>query len=341
MQKNGNFTRHRVVQFATLALTVLSCSAGFAQTAAPAVAPSPTPETKKADPTVVPPPANEVPREVLSLTSDSPYALVVDKEHRTLTIWKWTNSGPVLYKAFPTDIGRAEGDKIHRGDLRTPEGIYFLQKTYTGAQIDFSKYGVRAFVTNYPNFFDRLEHKTGSGIWLHAVPDTQTLWRGSRGCVVVRNDVIQEIAPLISLKSTPMIIEPEANYISVADWQKDRQGLMDWLDNWKKSWESQDIAKYISYYSEAFRADGMNKAHWARYKKRLNKKYTYIKVGIKNIRIYNHADQYIIRFLQTYESDKKEDFGEKTLYVENGKSGYQILGEDWRPRREAIMASGN
>jgi len=70
--------------------------------------------------------------------------------------------------------------------------------------LDPYKYGVHAFTTDYPNIFDLRKGKTGFGIWLHAIDESQTLERGSQGCVVVRNDTIKKLAQILRLEKHPL-----------------------------------------------------------------------------------------------------------------------------------------
>lgn len=286
------------------------------------------------------PPEGKLPRALVALSSSSPYALLVDKGQRTLTVWKWNGEKPELVKAYPTDIGRNDGPKSSEGDRKTPEGVYFFQNVRDKG-LDFSLYGSKAYETDYPNYFDRLEKKTGTGIWLHAVPDSQTLWRGSRGCVVVRNKVIEEIGQYIALKTTPMVVQPKIDYLTVEEWNSERQKMIDWLEKWRAAWMTKDLDKYMAYYSENFHSLGMNKSKWRRYKSGLSDKYTFIKVNLTNIQAFKHQDKFMIRFMQEYASDQKQDFGEKILYVQDIPSGMGIVGEQWNAKTQADLASSS
>lgn len=294
-------------------------------------------ENEGSDPIVQNPPEGKVPSALIHLSPSTPYAFVVDKELRTLTLWK-NSRVPSLVAAYPTDMGKNKGNKLYQGDHKTPEGIYFFQETYQQPYLDFSLYGKRAFTMDYPNFFDRMEKKTGGGIWLHAIPDTKSLTRGSRGCVVVRNDVIEKLKDYIELRKTPVIVRNKVTYITPNEWANRRKVAQDWLEAWRKSWESKDLAEYISYYDEEFKSSGMGLKQWRKFKESLNDKYSFIKVDIDNLDIFRNGDQYIFRFNQTYQSDKNRDFGEKYLYVLDRKEGLEkdlkIVGEEWNPLKK-------
>lgn len=296
------------------------------------------PAAMKLDPPVQMPPEGKLPRALVALAPESPYALLVDKGQRTLTLWKWEGDKPSLVAAYPTDIGQNNGDKTSEGDKKTPEGVYFFPRVREKAELDYNLYGIRAFETDYPNYFDRLENKTGTGIWLHAIPDTQTLLRGSKGCVVVRNKVIEALSPYITLKTTPMVVQSNVDYLTEAEWKSEREKIFGWIDKWRAAWESKDIDGYIQYYSEKFKSMGMNKTKWMRYKRTLIERYSYIKVGLLHVQAFKHQGKFMIRFLQKYESDQKQDFGEKTLYVQDSPNGLSIVGEEWAAKSGANLA---
>lgn len=287
----------------------------------------------KPDPKAIPPPEGRYPATLVQLSdsdSFSPYAFLVDKSTRTLTVWRFQNGDISLVAYYPSDLGRQSGNKQSLGDFKTPEGIYFFQNRYEGKQIDFSEYGSRAFTMDYPNFFDVMASKTGSGIWLHAIPQTKSLLRGSRGCIVVRDEVIQKVGEFISLKHTPIVIQEKIEYVEPQVQRTTMAQLNSWLDNWRKSWETKDINTYISYYGDQFKSLGMNRSGWKRFKENLNSRYQSIQVQTRDPMIVVHENEAIIKFLQSYQSDVKSDFGEKTLYLKKDEQGQlKIVGEEW------------
>ncbi|MEZ4871547.1 MAG: L,D-transpeptidase family protein [Bdellovibrionales bacterium] len=306
----------------------------------------PTEEAPQKDPVAVPPPKGKVPKGLALLGMNNYFAgkaIVLDKQRRTLSIWQADKTGRLsLVKAYPSDYGRKPGDKQVVGDLKTPEGIYFFEETYFGAQLDFNEYGQRAFTMDYPNYFDRKERKTGSGIWLHAIPPTKSLLRGSRGCIVVRNEAIDEIKQHISLKNMPIVVYDYVEYVSQDTHLEEQKQFLSWLESWKKSWMSKDIDQYISFYDDSFNALRMNKEQWREYKQSLNEKYEFIKVGITEPMIVTHKDEVVIRFMQQYRSDQNGDVGEKTLYVKRNDMGdFKIVHEKWAEvSKETLAAKG-
>ncbi len=259
----------------------------------------------------------------------SPYAFVVDKSARLLTVWQQSPNGLKEVAQFPADLGKNSGEKTSQGDHKTPEGIYFLQEKREGAGLDFNLYGQRAFTTDYPNFFDRLAGKTGGGIWLHAVPDTVPLTRGSRGCVVVRNEVILDLSQYVKLGRTPILIQDKAQLIPAKELERSSAEVAQWLESWRTSWETKNIDSYIRHYSNDFYSLNMNRNQWRRYKARLAQAYKSIAVRLSKPLIFVDRSNAIVRFLQEYTSEQHADLGEKVLYLKKTSDGYRIVGESW------------
>jgi murein L,D-transpeptidase YafK len=268
----------------------------------------------------------------------STHAFLVSKESRLLQVYEPNGDSIRLVAEYPADIGKSDGDKTKANDHKTPEGIYFLETKLTQPHIPFDLYGSLAFTTNYPNVFDRQLNKTGSGIWLHAIPDTVPLTRGSRGCVVVRNDAIKKLSDYVVLERTPILIFDQVKFVSSKEHQARRQELSQFVAEWKKSWESQEIDKYMSFYDQSFKSQNMGWAAWKRYKTSLKKKYDFVKVEINQPSVFESKGQIVIKALQQYTSDGHSDFGQKIIYARQTSNGIKIIREDWSPLQDKVTA---
>ena len=307
-----------------LALTLLLVAHGSA-----AEAPQPSQNETKA-----------YPAGLIALSNEpqfASYSFVVDKTKRTLFVYEWKDNDLNVVAQYPADIGKKMGAKTKANDSRTPVGIYFLERTKTQPEIPFALYGNMAFTTDYPNIFDQREAKTGSGIWLHAVPDSVPLTRGSRGCVVVRNDVIKSLKKYVKLEQTPILIFDEVTYLNPESYQTQRQKFLQDFENWRSAWEKQDVDTYIKYYDPTFKNSEMNYKQWYRHKKKLKSLYSYIKVVLSPPLILQNKDQVVIRTIQKYDSNLHHDYGEKTVHARLSPSnGFQIIREDWRPLSDPL-----
>ena len=284
------------------------------------------------------------PSQVLSISSDlrvATNALLADKSQRRLSLvdFRVLTDG-VVKDFYNIDIGKNNGDKRKKNDARTPEGIYILLEKKVPPEIPFQTYGSMAFTTNYPNYFDKFENKTGSGIWLHSVPDKVPLTRGSRGCVVLRNDDIKKIEPTITPKRTVLLIDSKIDWVPAEQYAATKTEVMKWLEGWRTSWENQDIDKYIQNYSDDFYAPPYTKKTWYTHKSKLKEKYSYVKVKISEPNIFQAKSQYyVFQFVQNYESDGHKDVGIKTLYVLKEDGALRITREDWSPLEETTNVS--
>ena len=101
------------------------------------------------------------------------------------------------------------------------------------------------------------------------------------------------------------------------------------VNEWLKAWSSMDIEDYGSFYSSDFRSQGMNKDDWLDQKKRLNRKYDYIRVTQKNLETEHGNHQMKVTFIQNYESSGFKASGMKTLLLKREGGGWKIFRETW------------
>lgn len=71
--------------------------------------------------------------------------LIVNKAKRKLEVWTLDKGLPKLALTTDVDIGKGAGEKLRRGDLKTPEGVYFLIDRKAPPEIPASIYGNLAF----------------------------------------------------------------------------------------------------------------------------------------------------------------------------------------------------
>ncbi len=278
------------------------------------------------------------PADLLQISSTAAFAkhvLLVDKKERKLLIFERDGETIHKIKEFPTDIGKNDGNKVKANDSRTPEGIYFFSKKLAPPEIPFNLYGKMAFTTDYPNLFDQREGKTGSGIWLHSIPETVPLTRGSRGCVVVRNEVLPQVEQIIEFGQTPLIIYDKIEYVTKAEHDKRRKELGDWIEAWRSTWQSQKVDAYLSFYDAAFRAPGFhNLKAWEKHKRKVAAEAKDVKITLSQPFLLLHKDQLIVKTLQKFESNLHTDYGVKIIHALKTAAGYKIIHEEWIPANE-------
>ncbi len=102
------------------------------------------------------------------------------------------------------------------------------------------------------------------------------------------------------------------------------------ISDWLAAWSAKDIRRYGQYYAQDFRSKGMNRRAWINYKKRLNRKYRFIRVTQDDLIIRHSKRQTTASFVQTYQSDQYKIVGRKKLVLKKENDGWKIYRELWR-----------
>jgi len=222
--------------------------------------------------------------------------LACDKSNSTLSLYiKDNNESYRLKKQYNAYTGKVDGDKIKEGDLKTPIGIYDITKKIS--KLD-SFYGPLAFVTSYPNAYDKYRGRDGSGIWIHGLPTEQERDEYTKGCIAIDNPSIECLDRNIEIDKTLLIIKKEE---SKEDINKEvLSSILSELYRWRYSWIYNDVESYLAYYSPKFiRYDGMSYKRFLKYKKRIFKKNERKEIIFNNVNVLpypNSSDIYKISF---------------------------------------------
>jgi len=275
-------------------------------------------------------PAGEHPYYILQMGQDeNNYALLVDKKSQKIELFRSSPEGPRLVGQYRCTTGRNnKGPKNHEGDNKTPNGIYFFRGILEDEQLP-ARYGIRAFTMDYPNDYDRLGKKTGSGIWLHGVDDDNRveISYDTDGCVVLTNQDILELSGYIKLRDTPIIVDDSLFTVSSAELESERAEIAAFTENWVSAWSNKEIDRYMDFYDERFQGAGRNKDQQRSHKSRLNKIYKKIEVDLTDFRIYQYHDYAVVSFIQNYRSDLFRSVGRKWLYLARTADGFKIFSE--------------
>lgn len=146
---------------------------------------------------------NLYPSEIVYLGQKYPHVLVADISRSRLYVY---DNKLTLVSSFYMSIGRAGAGKEKKNDGKTPLGTYFIDKRIDGESLP-DKYGDAAYPLNYPNAWDKINGKTGHGIWLHgtAKASYSRVPNATEGCISLANDDLKELEQYIS-QNTPIII---------------------------------------------------------------------------------------------------------------------------------------
>jgi len=268
------------------------------------------------------------------------HIILVEKRSQSLFLLNHVNGNIGLEKSYICSTGKQTGNKKETGDLKTPEGIYFSRSAIDSTDLQ-PLYGAGAFVLDYPNKFDLLSNKNGHGIWIHGTNEPERLKNSNdtKGCVVLKNEDLTDLAEYIKLNQTPVIIVNEIEYRNLEYVIKDREEILHFLKNWKKSWELKDLNTFIDCYSTRFRFNNMSLNSFRRYKNNLFNRYKWIKLDIDNIQIYKNGENALVNFNQKFLTDSYSDSGSKQLYLIKEQNEYKIIEEIWTELKTTEMAN--
>ncbi|EAH6191514.1 hypothetical protein DUY87_09185, partial [Campylobacter coli] len=195
------------------------------------------------------------------------------------------------------------GDKQVEGDLKTPVGFYELGRKFNPGD---PYYGPFAFATTYPNLLDKVQGKTGGGIWIHGYPldGTRLDEFKTRGCIALFNENLEEFAKVVQDKKVFAMTEEKEK---VRAKKEDIAALLADLFAWKLAWTDSDINTYLNFYDEKQfkRFDKMKFEQFASMKKSIfsrkeDKKIKFSDINISPYPNVENETMYRISFYEDY-----------------------------------------
>ena len=221
------------------------------------------------------PPEGSVPSQFLALSASSRHAIAVDASrsrlylfenmaaHSTDTSGRAPAARMTLVADYYISVGQAGVDKRLEGDLRTPLGVYYITSSLDPDKLP-DLYGAGALPINYPNVLDSQRGNTGSGIWLHGSPSEQFARapQASEGCVVLSNPDLQSLLARVSVRTTPVVIASELQWVRPEALDAERAGFAATLDRWRALKSAGDLAQLQRLYSPRFDNQGRTLADW-------------------------------------------------------------------------------
>lgn len=240
--------------------------------------------------------------------------VLVDKSKPSLTLYD--NEFNVLLQTEAV-VGEIKGDKFVEGDLKTPNGVYQFTKRIE--HVD-PFYGPLAIVTNYPNYFDRMHQKNGSGIWLHGFPLDNPKKQKTEGCIAVENELLKTIDEMLQYQNAILITGENGGYTTTRD---EIAHILAFIYRWKSAWKYNEYDAYLSMYSpENFQwRKGQEFDRFARAKKRIFAIAHDKRIRFSNIKIIPYPTSlyeqkvFQVTMFQKYDASNHRSRGIKTLYV--------------------------
>ena len=280
------------------------------------------------------PPTFELPATLLQLSPRQQHALVIDTSTNRIFVFANDLGRPRYVTDFYISLGRNGVEKTREGDQKTPIGVYTLQPL-KGNLPEF--YGPGAYPLNYPNEWDKVNGRSGHGIWLHGTPSetySRPPW-ATDGCVVLTNEDLAKLSKYVDVTRTPVVIGPSVLWRKANQWEAEREAFLADFNGWKKDWESLNTERYLAHYSRDFRSARRDYASWSAKKRQVTTGKTWIKVGINDMSLFEYPgerDLVMVSFEQDYRSNNLSNrtFKRQFWAREDGH---------WRIVHEAVVGS--
>ncbi len=213
------------------------------------------------------PPIDARPDELIALAPNEPWVIVVDAERSRLYLLRNVSEGKTLRTEIVDDFyvsfGKNGIDKLVEGDKRTPLGVYHITSRKTSAELP-PFYGFGALTLNYPNPVDRIEGRTGFGIWIHGTPPEQFVRApfASDGCVVSSNVDMERLYHLVGDARVPVLSLDRVNWQRPAE-AAPADAYRAVLQTWQQQRAADDLSGLRGLISERYWQRGTQRVDMA------------------------------------------------------------------------------
>ncbi|MDR2161996.1 MAG: L,D-transpeptidase family protein, partial [Desulfovibrio sp.] len=260
-----------------------------------------------------------------------PFMLAVDKAAQHLYLVEGADP-PRIARSYACTTGQVKGDKRVQGDLKTPEGVYFIVN-HLSSGLDYTLYGREAYTLNYPNPVDRLRRKTGYGIWIHGrgepISPLQT-----QGCVAMDNEDLASLGRFLQ-PGTPVSLTESYRQAATAVSQDAAaiRTLRGKVLDWAGSWSARSSKMFDFYNKEAYAlAQEEPFSAFQRQKERLFSTLPWIRTTVRDIQVLPGPGYWVTWFYQEYSAPNLSTQGVRRLYWQRNEPGdFQIVGMEWLP----------
>jgi murein L,D-transpeptidase YafK len=256
--------------------------------------------------------------------------VLVEKEDRVAYLLRNNGDRPHVVERFDRILlGENGGDKVVEGDKRTPEGVYYIQRYIPEGELP-PLYGDGAFPINYPNIVDRIEDKTGYGIWLHGVNEADDDKTATQGCVAFNNGSLNALKRVLDI-GTPVVITKQADFLSPAAYRDRKRRLLGNLRQFLGAWESSDFTTLKRLVHPEFRnSSGQDAQSYLAEKRRLMQVYPERRVEADHVRVYKeNGHRVVYDFDQFYCAANVAAYGRKRLYFKRDNGRAQLMAEEY------------
>ncbi|MEG2139924.1 MAG: L,D-transpeptidase family protein [Bilophila sp.] len=268
-----------------------------------------------------------------------PRLIVVEKTVQKLHLYE-RKSPLKLQKTFLCTTGQKTGDKVASGDLRTPEGVYFVvDKIDRG--LNFQEYGGIAHTLNYPNPVDKLHGKTGHGIWIHSRGRPITPLE-TKGCIALDLSDIDQLGAQLPTGTAVVVadtVRSDASGVPKPDGETSAAStaitriLEQKTRDWNAAWAGREKSLFEYYWPEAYtKAQGESFQSFRSQKEKLFATLPWVQIIYGDIQVLQGPDYWVSWFSQYYRAPNLSTEGIRRLYWQpDNKGELRIVGMEWVP----------
>lgn len=264
--------------------------------------------------------------------------VLVDKSLKRLYIARLKGNDMEVIEEFPVLTGKIDGDKIKRGDEKTPEGVYYVLSYSSGEALvkkygDYALiYGAGSFPLNYPNVIDKINKKTGGGIWLHGVkPNLDKTY--TQGCVAMNNGHFKTLFDNIKV-TTPTIIAEKLMYADEYNYEETRAKIEKVFNDFINAWINNDKKSFQNAIHSKFKTSGgTTKKSYISSKFNLMDLYPEKDIRNMNIRYFIKDDKYaVVDTDQFYCASNITTYTNKRHYFGDDNGTLKLISEEVFPK---------
>lgn len=275
------------------------------------------------------PPINSIPTQFVALSKRNKHAIAVDTAKARLYLFENNGSEMKLLADYYISVGKQGVGKNVEGDQRTPLGVYFVTSNLDPKSLK-DLYGSGALPVNYPNILDLRRGKTGSGIWLHGTPSNQFTRapQATDGCVAVANPDLERIINTVEIRTTPVVIGQNLNWVLPSNLTNQKQVFADMLQTWASSKRRGRESEFLRFYAPDFGVADMDLNKFSESLKADLKRTDNRPVTIKDISLIRWTDE-ADTMVATFGEVRDGDAVGRTIrqYWQRRSSGWKIIYE--------------
>jgi len=276
---------------------------------------------------------HHLPKLLKYIDESTSYFFVIDYSKSRLYLFKNSpNKLPELIVDHYVTTGEKGYKKELSGDKKSPLGLYHVTSFINDKELP-ELYGWGAFPINYPNAWDKINNRTGYGIWLHGVPrDTYSRPpQDSRGCLVISNDFLVNLSGYLKI-NTPVILTQSIKWLPKNKFKQKRNAYRKGINKWKTAWESKNLGQYLKFYSKTFNNGKDNYQSWKKHIEELFSNTDKVKIQIEQLTVFDYpgeTNMLAISFYQRFKDTNHIKNGFKHQYWKKEADGnWRIIHEN-------------